>query len=78
MCYGKYNPDDFDADVYIIYGSLIEFSAEIKAAKEIRRTKPNAVIGFIGTFPTMKSEYYITDADFIIKRIQTYNYFYII
>jgi len=55
------------ADIFIIYGSLVEFDNEIKYTKKIRKTYPDVRIGFIGTFPSINTELYLKYSDFVIS-----------
>jgi len=55
-----------DADLAIIQSSMVEHGAELRTAREIRRTS-RAAIGFVGPFAGAYPELYEPDADFIIK-----------
>ena len=55
------------ADIFILYGSLVEYSNEIEIAKLIKSLHPEAKIGFIGLFPSVRDDLFIEHADFVIK-----------
>jgi radical SAM superfamily enzyme YgiQ (UPF0313 family) len=55
-----------DADLAIMHSSMIEHTAEVRAAEEIRRTS-RAKIGFIGPFAGARPDLYEAHADFIIR-----------
>ena len=55
-----------DADLAIIQSSMVEHSAEVRTAQEIRRTS-RATIGFIGPFAGAHPELYEAHADFILR-----------
>jgi hypothetical protein len=55
------------ADLYLFYGSLVEYREEINMAKEVRIKYPEAKIGFIGLFPTVNPEIFLEAADFVVK-----------
>lgn len=57
----------YKADIYIIYGSLVEYNSEIETAILIKKSYPKAIIGFIGLFPTVRSDLFIKYADFVIQ-----------
>lgn len=59
----KYIPD---AELYLIYVSLVEFNMEIKTIREIRKNNLSAKIGLIGTFVSVFPELLKNHADFII------------
>jgi len=63
----EHGQDVRPADLYLFYGSLVEYREEINKAKEVRKQYPEAKIGFIGLFPTVKPEIFMETADFVIK-----------
>jgi len=63
VVYGNTIPE---ADVYIIYGSLVEHYAEIAAAGKIRKKFGDARIGFIGLLPTVFPDLFLQYSDFVV------------
>ena len=55
------------ADLYLFYGSLVEYREETKMAQKVRNKYPKSKIGFIGLFPTVKPEIFMESADFVVK-----------
>lgn len=55
-----------DAELYIVYVSLVEFSSEMETIRKIRGNNPSAKIGLIGTFVTVFPDLLESDADFVI------------
>jgi radical SAM superfamily enzyme YgiQ (UPF0313 family) len=55
-----------DADLAIIQSSMVEHSAELRAADHIRQTT-RAKVGFIGPFSGARPELYADHSDFIIQ-----------
>ena len=54
-----------NADLYIIYSSLIEHNAEINFAKKIKK-ETNSKVCFIGPFATFKPEIFLKNCDFVV------------
>ena len=63
VSYGTQIPD---ADVYLVYISLVEFNHEMEAVREIRRTRPGAVVGLLGTMATAMPARFAGEADFVV------------
>lgn len=63
----SYSDTFAEADLYLIYISLVESNQEIRTAEKIREIYPKAKIGFIGTLVTVQPELFKDYADFIIK-----------
>jgi len=57
-----------EADIYIIYGSLVEHHSEISTAREIKRKCENARVGFIGLLPTVFPELFLKYSDFVVTQ----------
>ena len=55
------------SDIYLIYGSLVEYTAEIKASELIRSRYPNARIAFFGLLPTVKPDLFVEHCDFLVS-----------
>jgi anaerobic magnesium-protoporphyrin IX monomethyl ester cyclase len=53
-------------DIYLIYGSIVDFRNENRVAKIIKKHFPNSQVGFIGPFPSTMPKYF-KDNDFVIK-----------
>jgi len=51
-------------DIFLVYGSMIDYKNENNFVKKIKKRFPKSKIGFIGPFPTKYPEYF--NSDFII------------
>jgi radical SAM superfamily enzyme YgiQ (UPF0313 family) len=63
VVYGNTIPE---ADIYIIYGSLVEHDSEISTAIEIRKKFKEVKIGFIGLLTTVLPDLFLKSSDFIV------------
>lgn len=54
-----------NVDLYIIYSSLIEHSAEINFAKKIKK-ETDSKVAFVGPFATFKPEIFLEISDFVV------------
>ena len=52
-------------DLFIIYGSIVDFENENNVAGILKKRHPEAKVGFIGPFPSIKPELF-NNADFIV------------
>jgi len=55
------------ADLYLIMTSIVDCNSDLEIAKYLKRKFFQAKVGFIGTFATVKPEFYIKSADFVIQ-----------
>ena len=55
-----------EADVFLIYGSLVEYSAEIEAADYLKSVFPNSRIGFFGSLPTVRPDLFRDHCHFLL------------
>lgn len=53
-------------DIILIYGSIIDYKNEINAYRHIKKKYPETLIGFFGSFPTVKPDIFKI-SDFVIK-----------
>ena len=60
---GKLPKKNFD--LVLIFGTIVDYKNENMKCRIIKKKLPNAKVGFIGPFPSIKSELFDT-ADFII------------
>ncbi|MCX6748490.1 MAG: radical SAM protein [Candidatus Pacearchaeota archaeon] len=52
-------------DIFLVYGSMIEFKRENSFVKKLKEAHPRSLVGFIGPFPSRFPELF--QADFIIQ-----------
>lgn len=62
-----YKTIDDSVNLIIIISSIVDYNNDIKIAKNLKNKFPDVRIGFIGTFATIKPDFYKTYCDFIIK-----------
>ncbi len=54
------------SDVFLIYGSLVEYSAEIAASDYIKSRFHHSRIGFFGSLPTVRPDLFEAHCDFLV------------
>jgi len=54
-------------DLIIIISSIVDCHYDLQIARELKRKYPQTKIGFIGTFASLKPDFYQLDSDFIIR-----------
>jgi radical SAM superfamily enzyme YgiQ (UPF0313 family) len=52
-------------DLAIFYGSIVDYEAELAAAR--RAKEADMKVGFVGTFPSVKPEVFLSVADFVVQ-----------
>jgi len=55
-----------DFNIFLIYGSIVDFKNENTVAKKLKTLHPQAKVGFIGPFPSIMPELF-RSSDFVIK-----------
>ena len=52
-------------DLILVYGSIVDYSNEIKQARDLKKQFPDAKVGFIGPFPSVHPDIFC-GADFVL------------